>query len=88
MAVVQRWKRRTLEMAKRTYARRSVGTSVVVGGGTFAVGAWSPIAGAAVLGVAILLALTVAVVVLDGRPKLQPTHATELGGGARPAWST
>jgi hypothetical protein len=64
MALVQRWQRWRLEVAKRTYAGRSVGTSVVVGGGTLAVGAWSPVAGAAVLSVAILLALTVAVVVL------------------------
>ena len=51
-------------MAKRAYSGRSVGTGVVVGGGTLALGAWSPMAGAAVLCVAILLALTVAVVVL------------------------
>jgi hypothetical protein len=51
-------------MAKRTYSGRNVGTGVVVGGGTLAVGVWSPMAGAVVLGVAVLLAVTVAVVVL------------------------
>lgn len=51
-------------MAKRTYSRRNVSTGVVVGGGTLAVGAWSPVAGAVVLSVVMLLALTVAVVVL------------------------
>lgn len=51
-------------MARRTHSGRGVGTGVVLGGGTLAVGAWSPVAAVAVLSVAVLLALTVAVVVL------------------------
>jgi hypothetical protein len=51
-------------MAKRTYSGRGVGLGVVLGGGTLAVGAWSPVAVGAVLAVITLLALTVAVVVL------------------------
>ena len=51
-------------MAKRISSGRNVGTGVVVSSGTLALGAWSPMVGVLVLGVVMLLALTVAVVVL------------------------
>jgi hypothetical protein len=52
------------KLAKRTYSGRNMGTGIAVGGGTLALGAWSPVADLAVMSVAILLALTVVVVVL------------------------
>ena len=64
MALVQRRQRRRLKLAKRTYSGRNVGTGIVLSGGAAAVGAWSPVAGVAVISVAILLALTVVIVVL------------------------
>jgi hypothetical protein len=51
-------------MAKRTHRKRNAGTGFLVGGGTLAAGAWSPIAKEVILGVVLLLTLTVAVVVL------------------------
>jgi hypothetical protein len=53
-----------VSMAKRAHSGRNVGSGVVVGGGTLALGAWSPVACALVLGVVLVLALTVSVVVL------------------------
>jgi hypothetical protein len=50
-------------MAKRTHPGRNVGAGVVVSG-ILALGTWSPLACALVLGVVMVLALTVAVVVL------------------------
>lgn len=65
-------------MVKRTTSRRNVGTGIAVGTGTLALGAWSPLAGVLVLGTVLLLALTVAVVVLTaarGRDRQQQRNS-------------
>lgn len=65
-------------MAKRTTSGRNIGTGIMVGSGVLALGAWSPIAGVLALAVVLLLALTVAAVILTaarGRDRQQQRNS-------------